>query len=328
MIPSVLAAIAPDVLPNRRPARFFGCGFEVPLPRFDHVDQVLLDRIYQAVHGLPLRWRETEGSRDLAAMEDLIRQTAGPALLADALQLGRKTTAAGLEDEAIRKATHDIRSGGLTVLMGVAQMLAVSPGDEDLVRMAVDAARDHAKIMRNLLPDIDPAARADDEKAKAHGIAHFADKWSGCAVRQGEREAVVEVRNTFGGDISARCLETSSIDRVVYNYVNNAVRFAADGRVILWIFPVGTDLVRWVVQNRVDSDQAAFLASAAPDPARLFAGGVTRGGHGVGLANCAEIIAACFGLDSPAEAVTGGYLGAAMDGPEYLCWFHWPAIAA
>lgn len=324
MIPPALVALAPAVLPNRRPARFFGSGFEVPLSRFDPVDQVLLDRIYQAVQGLALRGRAGAGR----VVADDVRRTAGAALLADVRRLGTATRAAGREDDAVRKAAHDIRGGGLTVLLGVAEMLGGAGGDADLVRMAADAARDHAKIMRNLLPDIDPAVRAADEAAKAHGIAHFAEKWAGAAVRSGETDVRVEVRNAFAGDISARCLETSSIDRIVYNYVNNAVRFAADGRVTMWIFPVGADLVRWVVQNRVAADQSAFLAGAAPDLKRLYAGGVTRGGHGVGLANCAEIIAACFGLDGPAEAVAGGYLGAAADGADYMAWFHWPAFAA
>lgn len=44
----------------------------------------------------------------------------------------------------------------------------------------------------------------------------------------------------------------------------------------------------------------------------------------MGLANCAEIAAAAFGLDGPAEAVAGGYVGAAAGGAGYRAWFHWP----
>ena len=165
-----------------------------------------------------------------------------------------------------------------------------------------------------------------DEATKAHAVEHFVAKWDGMT-GVGERAAVtVHVRCTFQGNVSARCLETSSIDRVVYNYLNNAIRFASDGAVTLWIFPVGGELTRWVVQNRVSTDQATFLAGATgPDLGRLYAGGITRGGSGIGLTNCAEIVADCFGLDSPAEAVARKYLGALACGEDYYAWFHWPA---
>lgn len=135
----------------------------------------------------------------------------------------------------------------------------------------------------------------------------------------------VAVRCSFAGAVSARCLETASIDRVVYNLVNNAARFAADRAVTLWVFPVAPGLTRWVVENRIAPDQAAFLTDrVGGDLGRLFAGGVTRGGTGVGLANCAEIVADCFGLESPGEAVGRGYLGAAAVNYTYRAWFHWP----
>lgn len=319
-----LLDLAPTALPNHRSRRFDGAGFEVPLARFADADRGILARIYAAVDGLTRTARAAGPAAP--AVEAYIR--GADRLLPDAQRLGAATRAAGREDAAVRKAVHDIRGGGLAVLVGSAGLLDLLPGDPGVARSCVNAARDHAKIMRNLLPDIDPEVREVDEAAKAHDIGHFAAKWDGMTVRRGEVSIAVGVRCSFAGAISARCLETSSIDRVVYNLVNNAVRFAADGRVILWIFPVGNGLVRWVVENRVAADQRVFLEAAAPDLGRLFAGGITRGGTGVGMANCAELVADCFGLSGPADAVGGGYLGAAVRGGRFLAWFHWPVLSA
>ena len=315
---AALLNLAPTDLPLLRPARFDGGGFEVPTDRLSPDDQDLVRRVYDAVQELSLLRQVMKDAPDYPALEDYIRRFADGVLLADVQRLGQDAA-----DTAVRRATHDIRGGGLTVLLGTADLLASLPGDRDLIRSCVAAARDHAKIMRNLVPDLDPAARAADEAAKAHGIDHFTTKWAGATVHGPAGPVTVSLHCSFTGAISARCLETASIDRVVYNYVNNAVRFAAGVAVALHVLPVGRGLTRWVVRNAVAPDQAAFLAGH--DPARLFAGGVTRGGTGVGLSNCAVIVADCFGLDAPDEAVARRYLGSAVRGDEYLAWFHWPA---
>ncbi|AWM41139.1 HAMP domain-containing histidine kinase [Gemmata obscuriglobus] len=325
-IPEALYKLAPVTLPSRRSERFNGAGYEVPLSRFAPADREILGRVYQSVNGLPQLWHPMRHDADYSVLEAYIRRVGGGgALLAEVGHLGEATLAAGASDPAIRKAVHDIRGGGLTLLLGTADLLDIMPGNRNVVRKCVDAARDHAKIMRNLLPDIDPVVRAADEATKAHTIDHFTSKWDGMATRGQTGPVLVSMRCLFTGAISARCLETSSIDRVVYNYVNNAVRFAAGGAVTVWIFPVTSGLTRWVVQNAIGADQEAFLAERVGDLGRLFAGGITRGGTGVGLANCAEIVADCFGLASPAEAVSRGYLGAATRAGDYFTWFHWPA---
>ncbi|QJW98526.1 ATP-binding protein [Frigoriglobus tundricola] len=327
-IPRSLYELAPTTLASNRSERFDGAGYEVPSAHFAPPDRILLDRVYRAINGLPLLWNSMRHAPDYTALEDYVRRVEAEALMNDAKHLGEATRATGAYTPAVRNALHDIRGGGLTVFLGTAELLGMVPGDRDMIRRCVDAARDHAKIMRNLLPDIDPVVRAADEATKAHGIDHFTSKWDGMATQGPTGPVSVGVQCAFEGAISARCLETSSIDRVVYNYVNNAVRFAAGGAVTLWVFPVADGLTRWVVQNAIAPDQSAFLAEkAGPGFERLFAGGVTRGGTGVGLANCAEIVADCFGLPSPAEAVRHGYLGATTQGTDYHSWFHWPAYS-
>jgi len=78
-------------------------------------------------------------------------------------------------------------------------------------------------------------------------------------------------------------MKASAVDRVVYNYVNNATRFSAGG-------------------------------------------GLTRGGNGLGLSNCADFVAAAFGLPDIDAALRGRYLGAVVEDGWYLAWAHWPAL--
>ncbi|VTT99652.1 Uncharacterized protein OS=Crocosphaera watsonii WH 0005 GN=CWATWH0005_3458 PE=4 SV=1 [Gemmataceae bacterium] len=322
-VPDVLLSLAPTNLPTLRAARFDGTGCEVPLARFAPGDRDILLQLYAAVN--EVHALRSAGGPAAAKLEQLVVSAADGRLMSAASALGEATRSAGRATPEVYKALHDVRGGGLTVFLGAAELLVDAPGDFGLLRMAADAARDHAKIMRNLLPEIDPAGRAADEAAKPHGIDHFITKWDGARVGPA---ATVSVRCVFAGDVSARCLETASVDRVVYNYVNNAARFTADGAVTLWVVPAGPGLCRWVVQNAVAPDQAAFLAErVGGDLGRLFRGGVTRGGTGIGLANCAGLVADCFGLDGPAEAVRSGYLGAALRGTDYYAWFHWPALA-
>lgn len=327
-IPSELYEFAPANLESNRSERFDGSGYEVPSDHFVALDQVLLDNIYRAINGLPLLWSTMQHNPDYPSLEAYIQQSGGPKLLDQVHRLGEATRLTGNFTPTVRKAVHDIRGGGLTMFLGMAELLGMSPGNREMIRRCVDAARDHAKIMRNLLPDIDPVVRAADEATKAHWIDHFTSKWDNMAAQGPTGPVNVSVKCTFEGAISARCLETSSIDRVVYNFVNNAVRFAASQKVTLWVFPVSDRMTRWVVQNTIVADQAEFLAQkAGPRLELLFAGGVTRGGTGVGMANCAEIVADCFGITSPAQAVRQGYIGATTHDREFFSWFHWPSYA-
>ena len=321
VIPQPLRELAPDNLLNHRSQRFDGTGFEVPLARFSPSDVHILKRIYAAVQELGLLLQRMSHAPEYPALEAYVRGLDTNALLVDAGRIANEAI-----DPAVRKAAHDIRGGGLSVLTGTSGLLDIIPGTPELLRKCAEAARDHAKIMRSLVPDLDPEVRALDEADKAHDIGHFVDKWHGAVIKCREKSVAVRVHCGFRGMVSARCLETSSVDRVLYNYVNNAVRFAEDGQVDLWIFLTAQGLTRWVVSNPITPANAAYLRTAVSDLARLYAGGVTQGGTGIGLLNCAELVADCFGLESPVDAVNRGYLGAALHGNDYRAWFHWPVF--
>lgn len=323
-VPERLVVLAPQHLAVHRVSRYDGTGFEVTLDRFTRDDRYLLRSIYDTVRELLSLWRQMHIHPNFPALDRFIRQMGNGRLQIAAQMLGAGPRAVGYEP-AVRKAVHDIRAGALSVLLGTVELLRQSPGNTKLMRECVDAARDHAKIMRNLLPDLDPALREADEAPRPHTVDHFVTKWDGLATRASAEVVETRVRCTYHGNIAARCLETSSIDRVLYNYMNNAMRFASDRTVTLWIFPINQDLTRWVVHNQLTADQAERLSGAIDSqPWRLFNGEVRRGPDGLGLSNCAEIVAGCFGLPTPQEAVDQQYLGAAILETDYLAWFHWP----
>ena len=322
-IPERLLALAPLDLRNGRSRRFDGDGFGVDLSAFGPNDRARLTRVYTAVDAVG----RAGAVEDLTTLRDRLLAVDGEGLIRDASELGTDTPGAVTGEPRVRQLLHDVRGGGLQVLLGTAELLRFDPTVADLVSKGAAAARDHAKIMRAGFPALDPDRYAADEAARVHSIDGFVATWDGMTVRRGERTVAVGVECEYRGGITARCLETAAIDRVMYNYVNNAVRFAADGRVRVWIFRAGRDLVRWVVHNTMSADDHAWLNRATGgDPRALFGGGTTRGGNGIGLSGCAEVVGECFGLD-PASAVRQGHLGARSDATGYYAWFHWPAHA-
>lgn len=257
-IPDRLVALAPTELRSCRSRRFDGDGFGVDLSAFGPDDRARLARIYAVVDAVgraaAVESPEALGDRLLAIDE--------AALTRDAQAIGSDTPAAVTGETRVRQLLHDVRGGGLQVLLGAAELLRYDPTAVELVPNGAAAARDHAKIMRAGFPALDPARYAADEAARVHSIDGFVATWDGMTVRRGERVVTVGVECEYRGSITARCLETAAIDRVMYNYVNNAVRFAADGRVTVWIFRTGPRVVRWVVHNAMTADDRAWLDRA------------------------------------------------------------------
>lgn len=226
----------------------------------------------------------------------------------------------------VRKALHDIRGGGMPAL--VMHLDAVLEGEDAEIDRIFVLCRDQRKIIRNAVPDLDPDGYTRDLEPRAHTTVLLA-KWSAARYVAGGSEVELHLRCDFEGTISECCMEFAALDRVVYNLVNNASRFASDGRVDLSLLPIRPDEetdLRIVVANRVDPGQKARIAADLGDEvSRLFQGGYTTGGTGLGLSICADVVCDGYGLSSVQSALERGYLGARVVGDHFVAWFHWPA---
>jgi signal transduction histidine kinase len=317
-----LLALTPAAAIQPRPQRYVGDSVAASIAALHPADAAIVREIYgflgelYAVHGLAA----LRAHVDEAALTGLIRRVRrlGAALVADGLSL------------ALRKVYHDLRGGSLAALVMLLADVAAGEANEQDADQIFLLVRDHRKIMRNALPDLDPAGYAEDLCPREHDAALLVQKWSGATYQIGEAKKVaVEVDCDFAGGVSECCMEFAALDRVIYNLINNAARFAADGVVSFTALPISaataTDL-RFVISNRVtEAQQALLVRDLEGDLSRIFRGGYTTGGVGVGLQICGDFITHGYGLSSVSAALRDGYLGARLIRDCFVAWFHWPA---
>jgi signal transduction histidine kinase len=195
--------------------------------------------------------------------------------------------------------------------------------------------RDHRKIMRGALLELDDPRRERDRSLKRHDVQLLVEKWSGARVPVegdgGVREVGVRLDQRFDGSVCESCIEFTALDRVLYNLINNALRHARGGgvHVVLSAVPEGepTDLHVAVANRVAPADAAALRGRFGDDLGGLFAGGYSTTGSGLGMRICADMVGNAYGLDEPEDCVDGGYLGAVLEGDVFGAWFHWPLVA-
>ena len=323
--------LLPSAFRNLRAKRYQGEDFDISVSALSPVDQEHIRKLYGFAKGIYVRWLEMRDAPDWEALRKLVLTFLRPPLSTSAKELGIDSLAhcaKGEAEQALGKVLHDLRGGALMPLQLYAHM-AEWDVDPVHLRSAAFLARDQAKIMRNVLPDLDPEVRRADEAEKPHYIQTVVEKWDMFRFERRDQEAPghVNVTCSYDGLLASCCLEASAVDRIVYNYVNNAIRFTSGPVINMEIIPVGDHAVRWIVANPITPDQAEWLKkSTKGDLTSLFRGGVTRGGNGLGLSNCADFVAAAFGLPDINAALEGKYLGAVVEDGWYLAWAHWPSL--
>jgi hypothetical protein len=311
-------------------ARWAGEGLEIPEGTLPPDDLERLAVLYEALEGLYRRWHALEADptpADRTEVAEGIRAFDREPLASLHEQLGRER-GEGRADRSpqLRRALHDLRGGAFFALRLYANLLEGRTPEPDEAEAAALLARDQAKVVRSLVPSIDPAGHARDRSERAHGMLELVDKWNGFVFPRVEPPVRVEVEAPWRGDLASRCLEAAALDRVLYNLLNNAARFTADGRVRLRVERVGRS-ARLAVANRMREEERRWLAEGfGDDPSTLFLGGRTRGGSGVGMVSGASIVARAWGQVDAADAVTLGAVGARVDGDAFVAWVHWPVL--
>ena len=321
--------LAPSNLAVKRDNRFDGGGFDISLEEVAHADALLVTDIYQAVKKIYDLWLYMREQPNYDLLQEQLQEFSRSEYISMIQSLGRATLANTTNGDTpkVRRAIHDIRGGALTSLIGYAHLILKMPTEssQKYIRQAVFLARDHAKMMRNILPNLDRPTRLADESTKLHDVHEFVDKWDGFTFDSPDKQVQVVVASEYEGFITNRCLETSAVDRILYNYINNAARFSSKKQIQLTVIPINKTVTRWVVENGVTQQQETWLRENLEKGLKqLFYGGITRGGHGVGLSSCVDLVAASFGVKFE-KAVEDAYLGAHVQNSTYYAWFHWPA---
>ncbi len=327
-----LAAIIPSHQVRARPVEYAGDTLSIGIASLPGEHAAIVRKLYGFLSAL--RDLTVEGHRGPGVADELARfltEQHFEVVIQECRTL-RSAMVAAETRALVRKTYHDVRGGSLTSLVGYLEMtLAGETTPEDIGRIFL-LARDHLKIMRNAIPDLDEAAHASDLVLQSHSVDLLREKWASVTHHVDGKTAHVSMDCDFSGSVSNRCMEFSALDRVLYNLVNNAAQHTADALVLLRVFPIDDSVAThlgFTVVNHVTAEQRTRLeAHLQGDLGRLFEGGFTTGGHGIGMSICGDIVTHSYGLRSVRDACEQGYLGARILDDCFVAWFHWPAHRA
>ena len=335
---AAIAALVPAKDIRARRTRYFGDSVVIRMDALSELQREVVRDLYQFLQRLYgfIDSHTGDGHSDgedagLVALVDFCRQHTFSDLVARV-----STLTAAMRDSAssgqLRRAFHDIRGGCFTSLVGYFDMIESGYKRPKVMDRLYSLCRDHLKIMRNVIPDLDPAGYQVDLQEKQHPVSLVREKWSSVAHQSGAQHAAVLIDCEFEGFVSDCCMEFAALDRVIYNLINNATEHASDDTVLMRVLAVDDDTdtqLRFAVINRVTEAQRERLDQRfGDDLGQLFEGGFTTDGHGLGLRICGDIVTDSYGLRSIDEARERGYIGARVIGDAFVAWFHWPAQRA
>ena len=227
----------------------------------------------------------------------------------------------------VASAMHDLRGGALSTLFVHLGRLRRLPDRADTKRAIVLGARDHRKMMRNVVLDLDAEGRARDLAFLPHSLAELARALRAFAGVVRDEPIVVDVESAADAVIAESCVECAAIDRVAYNLMNNAVRHADRPAISVSLRTFDHDL-RVTVANAVAPEQREVVAATlASDPAALH-GSFTTTGSGHGLEIVSDLVSRAYGVSSTEALVAEGYVGAKVLDDVFVTWFHWPLAGA
>ena len=320
--------LAPVELTNYWEGRFTAENERRLLCQFTSADQVLLREVYGTLLELFAKLQGHHLDQDYMRMMISTFVDEGKVLkLRRAMhEFGASTIAAG-SVRGIERNIHDLRGGAFQALSFRLDLFDPS-GSPVGLQSIYFLLRDHLKIMRNSVCDLDVDRFAADHAKLDHDVHLLLEKWSGSEFAGGPRPVEVELDCRFEGTLCESCLEFSTLDRIIYNFMNNAAKYSGDAKVQFHILAVPEPVpesVRFVFCNTVEESHRQKLQQKFSDKLdEIFRGGFTTGGHGLGMRICADFCAQAFGISNFDQAREGGYFGAKWIDGQFATWFHWP----
>lgn len=277
--------LAPIDLQSYRAIRYGGEGLSVSLADLEFEDLAIISRLYKLLTGVYSLWLYLdEAVRDEQLLRERLSALGGKDFRVDISRLGAGKTH---YPQLVRAALEDSKRGALIPLLQHFDKLQQGGGD---IRTCVLLARDQAKILRNAFHDIDHDLRPADESPKAHAVEGMVCKIEDILPHY---EAILD----WDGAVSSRCLETSAVDRVLYDFVRR-IEALGSTSTTLWVGPINAHLTRWAFRF----DGKGFQAHVSEDLPVLA-------------------VSMSIGL-TPQAALDQGYLGS----KEGWAWFHWPVF--
>ena len=278
-----------------RSERYGGEDLGVSIRELDPSDLATLCRLYDLVKRIDEVWLYMDDVKNEKLLTDKLKQLAESSFVSSLSLLGHTVTE---ENTLLKAALDDARWGALGPLLSRIPKTDIQwPSDE--LATAVLLARDHAKMLRNAFYDLDATLREADESPKAHSAKASTAKFHGL---QWDTQRV-ELLASWDGTLTSRCLETSAVDRLLYDFVRRAHKIGCES-VHLHLVKANSQLVRFLF----DMDRPGFKAHQEKDLASLA-------------------VARSVGL-SPSAALQQGYLGAREEENRCCAWFHWPIFYA
>ena len=240
------------------------------------------------------------------------------------------------EDEAsqrLRKNLHDVRGGAfasLVVSIELILLLNTEISQSDALRTFY-LVRDQLKILRNCFADLDQERSKMDRALNLHSSELIRQKWDGFQ-RMGK---TVRCQSSVHASIACCCLEFSTVDRVIYNLMNNALTYGVGEAVDLWVQAdqaTHSPNLLITVENDISLETKEQLESRFKGHLeKIFLGGFSTSGGGDGLQICLDCVRNAYGYTSADESLEAGLLGAriyeAGDTYRMQSWFFWPLMA-
>lgn len=319
-----ISRLAPSPLENCRGTRYRADEQAIELSALSPEDQPVVVTIYAMLRELEGLVGGDAGIDDPAPLLAFVARHEVGDLVHRIRRLGAEQQA----DSHLAEAIHDIRGGALTALVVHLLRLGRVPYRSDVARTLFIATRDHMKMMRNVVRDLDPVARERDLTFRPHSLGELARALREfTATAAGNESVVVDVQCTAEGIIAESCVECAAIDRVAYNLLNNAARYADRPAIAAWLLTMESDL-RVAITNSISPEQRAIVTEQLATSASSLFGSFTTSGSGHGLRIVSELVGRAYGVASLETLTKAGYVGAKVVDDTFVTWFHWPLAGA